>query len=115
MKFVQIVFFLALIAFGSSAVVINSEDIVLKRSQRNIKSSLRHTLCDIEYGTKQILIDIGKNGSQEPSPQEVRAGLAHVFCKIDAEFGEGTVKNVILILFIIILLMVLGCIRNICF
>lgn len=114
MKSSQIVFFSTLIVLCSTAAITSIEE-VLQRSPRNIKNSLRNTLCDIEYGAKQILIDIGKNGSQEPSPQEVKAGLAHVFCKIDAEFGQGTVRTIILILFVMIVLIVLSCIRNICF
>lgn len=113
MKSLKIVVIFALFGVYSSATVPTNE--ALKRSARSVRSSMRHTLCDLDYGYKQILVDPGTNISQAPAMQEHRPGLSYVICKLDAEFGEGTVRNVSILILVIVSLVIMGCVKNIWF
>lgn len=84
--------------------------------RRNMRTSLQSTICDVQFAAKKFEeYEESTDDKYIPSlPIDPTLNKNYVLCRIDEEFGEGTSRNIVVVFFVIVALIVIGCIRKFC-
>lgn len=105
MKVVVLLFVIAAMALVDSLPLTSSEENTVQRTPGNSRSYIISTICDIQFLSKEYGNQYDENPTLNPD---------YVLCRIDEEFGKGTSRNLVIVSFVILALILIACLRYFC-
>lgn len=112
MKVVVLLCIVAIAVVDCAPVMKTTKKNSVQMPQRNSRSYVKSTICDDQFVSR-------KQGNESKDKynaitENPTLNSDYVLCRIDAEFGQGTSRNLVVVSIVMLLLIVIGFVRNIC-